>query len=850
MIRMQRDGNIRTRVLLALAALVLGVTLATMQFGFAGGLGMGCVIAVLGLVVTPRVLKHEDEPNPQACGDLHEEPVDIDPQPAEPIDAADTEDDEVAEVTEAALPEPEQAPVAQSEPAQEAPPAQDATTDSPAISQRQFDMAAFMQSVLTPSQPLATLRTIADDIRSRKDGSDTTLPIEDFLERELVDAGLYEDDAEVQKHVRVVLLHHSKLFYVRMPKHDMTYGTWLRMIRIESVLNALLLAFENFDDLSLASIEDLYKLRQRVITSICSQAPTVDTADWSYLAMPWQVPYGPSEQGEWAVRQAVSEAIESVRLPYRLEVRFRCNVAEGDVALEFGATPARAFPNTIYTQGLGLVPTTRQMRTREAASYAARVGLLLAGYTFHASNRIRRVWISAIEETPKTHSCLYSVCVERRAFASIRLDRMHDPIGCLQRLGASMRLAEFELLPVEPRFYLEDDRFCPSYRHDLWQLSERSLPPETTQPLGCARVSGLLIHEQLPRDVVADKILRALPTNAGAQNTQRSVHTVLETAHSTSDVTVWSAADRVATKLVEGTLDWSQPDKLRTEFVEGDSLSRTLSRAQELLAAQRPHDAMHMLSSMLRQFDAEGRYHDSSTVAYRCFDSFVERVIYNRLNRDDKRSVVLAPDAYPVAHLTLSALYASLPNDDGGDAQKALYHARRALEVAPLSVPAHLGVSACLETMGDVQGAVQQLCTFLKTAFYNQSIGIAYFRLASLQWTLGNRDACRACYFQATRAMPALMPFALAEYESLSSQDGDSTTYEVTEEQVMQALTRASIPLAPTNSTAFLLYDGAVASVDAEVFPVAHDLLLALEALTGDDVLHGIRMSLEHEPDA
>jgi hypothetical protein len=49
---------------------------------------------------------------------------------------------------------------------------------------------------------------------------------------------------------------------------------------------------------------------------------------------------------------------------------------------------------------------------------------------------------------------------------------------------------------------------------------------------------------------------------------------------------------------------------------------------------------------------------------------------------------------------------------------------------------------------------------------------------------------------------------------------------------------------------AYALYDGATASVDAEVFPVAHDLLTSLEALTGDDVIHGIRMSLENEPDA
>lgn len=853
----------RVRTLLALIAIVMVVTVATLWFGLFGGLGAGCVLLLAWSIATRR---QTNKPEAASVPDNGGMPLDAhdchEPEAGgvSPLSGTDREPNHEAEDGRGNGDIPREAPdrcepetegvsplPRQTEPAPA--PAEPEPTPEPAPPS--FNMAALIHSVLDSEHPLTALRQRANDIRNRrKQDASSILPIEDFLERDLHEAGLFEKDAEAEKQVRIVLPHHSKLFYVRMPQKGMTYGMWLQLLRIEATLNALLFAFENFDDLSAVRLEDLYKLRQRVITSICAQAPDVDTADWSYLAMPWQVPFGPSDQGEWAVRQTISQAIESMRLPFRLEARFRCNVAEGDVAIEFGATPARAFPQTAYTQGLGIVPTTHQTRSREATNYAARVGILLAANAFHASNRIRRVWVSAIDETPKTHTCLYSVCMERRSFSQLRLGRMYDPVGCLQRMGASLRLAEFELQPVEPRFYMEDDRFCPPYRHDLWQLSERSLPPGTTQSLGCTRVSGLLIHEQLPRDVVADKILRRLPTASGTQSTQQSVHTVLETAHATSDITVWSAAERVATKLVEGTLDWSQPEELRAEFVEGDRLTKSVKQAQGLLSHQRPHDAMSILKSTLKQLDEAGLYKDSSAIVYRCFDSFVERVFYNRLHQDDKRSVVLAPDVYPVAHLTLSALYATLPVEEGGSMEQALRHARRALEVSPLSTPANLGVAACLEAAEDVDAAIDQLCAFLKMAFHNQSIGMAYFRLASLQWKVGNKDAARACYFQAIRAFPALTPFVFAEHEALCARDDEPKTYEMDSEQVEKVLLHAGIPLAPTNHTAFLLYDGAVASVDAEVFPVAHDLLLALESITGDDVLHGIRMSLEHEPDA
>jgi tetratricopeptide (TPR) repeat protein len=552
------------------------------------------------------------------------------------------------------------------------------------------------------------------------------------------------------------------------------------------------------------------------------------------------------------MRYELSEAIESVRVPFRLEAEFRTNVASGDVALEVLATPFRAFPSSAYVAGLGVVPTTTEMRRREASKYAARIGLLLSAHAFKGSERIRRVWVSSVLETPTRRTCLFSGCVDRKTFCRLSLDRQTDPIATLRRLGVSLLEENGILKATDPTFYLEDPRFCPPMRHDLWRFSERALPASAAISLGASRVSGLVIHEELPRMLAADAILRNIADPSDRDATQRTVHAIMEVAGQTSDLTVWGAAERVVARLVDGTLGLDDLDGIRSEFVSGDVLTRKVESAERLIAHQRPQDALEVLLGVLQPIERAGSYDDSDAVAYRCFESFAERVIYNRLNAQDKRSVILAPDAYPMAHMLASALLASLSaqeQDGGSHAEQAVAHAKRAVEVAPLSTAAKLGLAACLEQAGDVQAAQDQIVELLESAYHPQAIGYAYYRMASVQWELGNDEACQACYLRSIRMEPTLLRLVIAKCQALMAQ-GATFVEQMDEDAVIEVLNKNGIPLAPTARTSYLLYDGATASVDAEVFPVARELMQVMESLTGDDVIRGIRKSLEREPDA
>ena len=761
----------------------------------------------------------------------------------EPITCQELEEQEEPEEQEEQE-EDDVEPMADGEDVEEEP---DATEDA-------YDFSAFATDLLLSKQPIDLLKKTVDQIREREDAGGPHAPcgLEQYLARRLEEAGLYSTrENEKLPVLSVARPRHSGLFYLRTSARQVTFGAQLRIVRIEAALNATLLASLHAPRAGQSSMEELYKYTQRFERSMCAQVPNVDMADWSYLAMPWQMRYGPTTQGEWSVRQTIAEAIESLQTPHRLEASFRSNVSAGDVGIEIFVTPSQAYWKSALVDGLGVVPITNEMRAKNASEYAARLAILLANHAFRTSNRIKRVWVSGIEHTPSSRICRYSVCFDRRAFSLLRMEAVLDPIAILRSFGASLEEESGRLLPTSPLFYLEDERFCPPKRHDLWQLSERPLSAAAAVSLGTTRVSGLSIHEELPRLLASEQLLRRLDDQDDTHSTEKSVQAVLSVSQETSDFSVLSAAERIMQKLVDGSLDPKDTRAIQDEFVSGDQLTRSVQRAQRLLTSRKPDEALECLLQCLGNTHGQDSYSDTASVAYRSFETFTQRSLYNRMHVNDKRTVVLVPDAYVVAQLLIAALYMNMPEEhpeSRNALERARDHAQKALDVAPLSTPAHLSVAACLERSGNLDLASEQVAKLLEVAFDPQSIGLAYYHLASIQWSLGNERTSQACYQLSVQAFPPLLPFVMQECQELL-QEGEQSIELLNAQQIEQELTEHNIPLSPSERLSYLLYDCATASVDAEVFPVARDLMHVLEALTGDDVIRCMRQSLEREPD-
>ena len=721
-----------------------------------------------------------------------------------------------------------------------------------------FSYHKFRLSLIFSDDPVEFLKKTVVSIHQRK-GKDYALetkhdepqvdpdnapsPFELFLAHLLEEAGLFEETKPGEGVENVVIPHHSGLYYLRPTSQTLGYGSFLRVLRIEAALNTLHLAHEYLQDRQAQDEEELYRIAQRITSSICAQVPDVDMADWSYLAMPWQRPYGPAENGEWTVREALSNAIESLKTPYRLEAKFRTNVDGGDVAIEFRVTDARVFPKSLYVDGIGIVPSTRHMRRREASRYAARMGLLLANHAFRASNRIRRVWISAVHQTSTQYACWYSVCLDRRPFSHVHMSSIVDPITTLRALGANIQDDAGILTPVDACFYLEDERFCPKFRHDIWTLSERELPAADAPSLGTKRVSGLVIHEELGRMLAAQDALTEI--DSAHATTLSSVRAIMDAAEKTSDISVWRAAERVAGELVEGSIAADDVNAIQNAMQSSGTLEHALERLHTFMSNGDLPEAVNYLRKAIVTSERECAYEDTPSVTYRSFSSFTERVLYNREHADDKRSVVLVPDSYLVAQMTLSSLLMACGKQF---AQEAIEHARTAVRLAPYTFAARLLYVTSLEQAGDLEQAAEELKDMLERGYEPRGIGLGYYRMASLQYKLDNREACQACYQRAAMVLPDLVPLIMTECQALVQQ-GMEFDEEMNLGKIDRTLASYDIPVAPTEDMAFALYDSATASVDAEVFPVAHDLMNAITSLTGDDVMRGIRNSLENEPD-
>lgn len=699
-----------------------------------------------------------------------------------------------------------------------------------------LDFAALSEALVSSDAPLAELKRFVGDIRTREAEEATPAPcgLERYAARMLEEAGLFATDVELPP-LSVVRPHASHMVYLRCLDQRIPYLAKLRVIRLEAALNALRFASGSLPPD--ASMEDAYRLNQGLAHSIAAQAPALDEPLDFGEAGQWP-------DGEWTVRYGISQAIESLQLPYRLVARYRTNVADGNVAIEFDITPAEAFANSCYVDELGIVPTTGDMRQRASADYGLRLGLLLAASAFRCSERIKHVWVAAVNETATRRSCYLSVDFDRWRFARIDLADLGDLDEIYRSFAAVVRYEDGWLRPVGQGFHLEEERFCPARRYLPVSLSSRHLKGHLAQSLGTDHVSGLSIEEADGRALVATAIMMRLAPDSDSDATQKNVRTVMELAGDDPDPTVRSAAERVVRGLVAGTLD-SDALAVGEEFVRGDTLTRANDRAKELLMRQKPTEARAALEPLIRTIDKLDTYADSDTVIYRYFNSYVERALFNRMEgARTQATVMLVPDAYYEAHLLLSVTLLM-----EGNHERALAHALRLVELAPLDARSHLHAARCFEMLDRDDDAVAQLTTLLMCAHEPQGLGLAYYRMAFFQWKRGNIAAAHACYQCAMRYLPGAAPMMAMELSVLYLQNPDAIETNANEQDIEDALVEAHIPIAPTEKTSELFYDCARASLDAEIFPVARTFARILAAFSGDDVIAGVLRSLEDEPD-
>lgn len=817
--RAQREGEkrgclhrrtARLRLLVTLAVFASVLCLALLTATDSPDLALGVLGAVAAGIATHRTLA-------RALGGTRTDGEEgLPSRPAPPARNAE-DDSDGAEVPLSLAPEPDAA-------------------EGLAARPTGFDLDAFSSRILATEDPVAELRLFVGEMRRREQEEGAALlGLERFASRVLEEAGLFAKDVELPPFT-IVKPRLSGMFYLRSREQSMPYLAKVRIISLEAALNAIRYAATYFSDDPTVSMERCYQLNQDLQSSICAQLPGIDE--------PRELGEGDEGDGEWAVRKHVSMMVESLQLPYRLELSFRSNVSDGNLSFQLDLTPEQAFPASMHIEGLGMVASTRQMRRKAASAYALRLAIALAAVGFSASSKLQHVWVAGTVDTPTRHWCQYSIDFDRGRFSQLDLSHVADLERALHPFVPNLRLEDGILKPVEQGFSLEEPRFCPPWRHAMVSLSSRRLGKAQARALGCERVSGLAIEEADKRAVVAADIMRRLTEGSDDHACEKNVRVILQATGDDPDPSVREAGLRTSRLLIDGTLP---EDALLVgeEFVAGDPLSRAARRGREALGRNDPKAAVDACRRVLSEFDAHGSFADGPGMEWRYFGNYVDRALYNRMFAETGSSVMLVPNSYFECHLIISVAELMLRH-----AESACTHARRCMELAPLDRRAHLHLVRCLEEAGREDEAREQLVRLLNEAHDPEALGFGYYRMAYFQWQRGNILAAEACYHCALRFLPPSMTQAGAELMALAAQHPETYHEHMDGEEIAQVLEDAGVPVAPTEEMFDLFMDCARASLDAEVFPVARNFISILGAFNADDVVFGILRSMEGEPDA
>ena len=700
------------------------------------------------------------------------------------------------------------------------------TGADPSSATSRLDLDGLSRTLATSTNPMRALSRFVSDVRRRaaqaEAGAEPSA-LEVYLAERLEEAGVAEICGRPS--LRVVRPRTSDLFYLRVDDEELPWSDKLRVLRVEAALNGALLAASSLEDPDNASLEDLVRFEARCARSIVAQA--------THLARRRESP----ARGEWDVRCALSEAIESVRLPYRLTARFRANVAFGRAAFEIDLVPPRVWASTAYVDGLGIVSTTTEMRRRAASEYNLRLGVLLAGYALLVAPELREVWVSGVVDGPASHACYYSARLTRELVEEFDLEGPLDVWTLMRAAGATIDEQNLTLAPVRQGFSLDDDLLCPSWRWESVELSAETLSPGLAHELGAERVRDLGTDESAARRRTADELVRLL-----GETTEQNVRALLSVCEGATEE-VREAAMRCVSELIDGTLP-DDPLAICEAFVSGSPLERGIEEARDAFFSRDAAGAERLARRSLAPCDDAGLYADEDGLAWRSFDTYADRVIYNRLVAAPGQTCRLIPNPYFEGHLIVSNCALAR-----GDVGEALAHARLCREVAPVSAQASLHLAQCLEASGDAAGAAEELCRLLSLAHDPQTIGVGYLRMAQLQWQEGNVLAAQACYQLACSRLGAPLLVAGLAVIALLGQVGNASESSLTPEQVEQALRAEGIPLAPTEEVSTVLMEASRAAVDAGLFDVGRDVTHSLCSVLRDDVLFGVLRSLDGEPD-
>lgn len=755
----------------------------------------------------------------------------------------------------------------------------------------------FVFSMLREEKLLAALRSIVRTVRGAEADPVLRPPaLAAALARWLGEAGFEQIDARslAEDSLRLVrTVRYADTFYVAVDDEKAPVAR-REVWALEGALNRFLLVSEAFGDrASLASDVDCARWDAYLIDTAASAPLAFELASETSSGV---------SGGEWALRCAVSAALERLKLPFRAEALLRCDVVEGAAALEVTVPDAGLMPTWRWVDGPAAAPgapagggwaaVPHAEREAQAGRYAMHVGLALALAAFENSPLVRRVDLVARPlaaedaedkrsvdgdhaEFPRGEAdvapAYYQVTLRRELLADegfVRAARMGDPVPLFMRAGAL-----FDLPAADP-FAVVGALPSATARRTLPERADAPVPDPLASVLGTGDAAGLRIEADAYRRRIGERLADRIVRSATATEAIRIAREEQDAAEARGDGLAVSACMRLMAALAEGSLDTEDQNAIVGCFLGEDRCLVALGRARTA-AAQEPDRAVSILIDAVAETAALDGYVDGAKTAYRSFDSYAARVCYNRAlsaarngqprsasaagdahpappdaaapvvpdlallaAADAPRRIELAPDSFYLCHLEIVRLL----EHSFERTDEALRYGRRSIELAPTTAAGYRQLGRAFMLVGDMENAEKTLVGGLNIAVQPDDIAMAYYQLAYVRWKAGDPRAGALCYVKSLATSPVVAMQATAELHELVEETGAALP---DKEAVDGELEKAGVPVAPTTAMLDMLDQGAAAATDAGMLPAARNLLVLRLRYRPDDALVNVLRSLE-----
>lgn len=652
---------------------------------------------------------------------------------------------------------------------------------------------------------------------------------------------------------------------------------------------------------------------------------------------------------EWVYRQTMARLLRSMRLPYRFDVNFRCNLNEGNVAIGFTSAGVAMMPSTRYdARRRAWTELTDSERARMSADYNLRVGLMMTALGFGADPNVRRVSMQidsigleeAIEEqdsaiselmsealnaferirsgemgptgskadpkdgdmhgepsgdmmrpmppkptenagerlqadrndesvdsqfedlmrdidlddmtfatqdehddAPSTHDAvagligltgfgdtnddpmsqlrknptvrnLVTVIFTREEFLErLRDAGLSDPADTYRMFDAEMDIdGRGALKPVDATFDMRDSRFSPAGSQEEPELADMEFTDELEQLFGCKDASGLSIQR-------ADLLQRAVGEfHRLARNTQlqsvAKAQQAMNIVNAISDPELSELAPRATSALIDGedTPDFS--------FTLADELDAARIKARDLLFSGQVEQAIQQAQTAVERMD---RLFASNPGVPRYFNSYAERVIYNRLFATKDEHTVLIPDNLFYAHMELADVLAQVKG-----VQAALPHLNAMVQYAPAYPLSHTRLSIQLARAEDWGSARAACINALNVSLDREDAAYAYYRLAYAEWMCDHFDIAAAAYIMSDHIAPGRIGSLENELQELMSRtQSQCIPVPTNTHEAAHILDQAGLPVWPHTQVADIVRKAARVCVDEGMFVPARTLSVA-----------------------